>query len=53
LSIETLSKILSHTSIKVTQIYAKVVDSKVIEDFDKLKYALNTRINRGEVSVGA
>ncbi len=53
LSIETLSKILSHTSIKVTQIYAKVVDSKVIEDFDKLKSALNTRSTRGEVSVGA
>jgi site-specific recombinase XerD len=53
LSIETLSKILSHTSIKVTQLYAKVVDSKVIEDFDKLNSALNTRVNRGEVHLGA
>jgi integrase len=49
LSIETLSKILSHTSIKVTQIYAKVVDSKVIEDFDKLNITLNHRLNGGEV----
>jgi len=38
--IETLSKILGHTSIKTTQIYAKVVEKKVSEDMNSLKQRL-------------
>ena len=34
--IETVSKILGHTSIKTTQIYSKVVDTKVSKDMDEL-----------------
>jgi site-specific recombinase XerD len=32
--IETVSKILGHTSLKTTQIYAKVLDKKISEDID-------------------
>ncbi|MBW8244289.1 site-specific integrase [Muricauda oceani] len=32
--IESVSKMLGHTSIKTTQIYAKVVDRKLVEDMD-------------------
>ncbi len=35
--IETVSKMLGHTSIKTTQIYSKVVDSKISEDMQALK----------------
>jgi site-specific recombinase XerD len=49
MGIESLSKILSHTSIRVTQIYAKVLDTKVAEDFDRLESALNARLSIGEV----
>jgi hypothetical protein len=49
MGIESLSKILSHTSIRVTQIYAKVLDTKVAEDFDRLQSALNARLSIGEV----
>jgi len=35
--IETVSKMLGHTSIKTTQIYSKVVDSKVSDDMKTLK----------------
>jgi len=35
--IETVSKMLGHTSIKTTQIYSKVVDSKISDDMKKLK----------------
>lgn len=38
--IETLSKILGHTSIRTTQGYAKVVESKISEDMRKLKEKL-------------
>ncbi|BBE19914.1 transposase [Aquipluma nitroreducens] len=34
--IETVSKILGHTSLKTTQIYAKVLDKKISEDMDLL-----------------
>ncbi|GHT29146.1 tyrosine recombinase [Bacteroidia bacterium] len=48
--IETVSKMLGHTSIKTTQIYAKVINSKISNDMDLLaeklgsmetKYAMN------------
>ncbi|MGJ1203817.1 tyrosine-type recombinase/integrase [Sphingobacterium lactis] len=35
--IESVSKMLGHTSIRTTQIHAKVVEQKLIEDMEKLK----------------
>ncbi len=39
--IETVSKLLGHTSIKTTQIYAKVIEQKVSDDINILKEKLN------------
>ena len=39
--IETVSKILGHTSLKTTQIYAKVLDKKISEDMDVLEAKLS------------
>jgi site-specific recombinase XerD len=47
--IETVSKILGHTKITTTQIYAKVVESKLKEDMHNLRMRLNypdTEINK-------
>ena len=41
--IETVSKILGHTSLKTTQIYAKILDQKISEDMDQLLCRLNQR----------
>ena len=38
--IETVSKMLGHASLKTTQIYAKVVDTKISNDMQKLKEKL-------------
>lgn len=38
--IETVSKMLGHNSIKTTQIYARIVDSKISEDMKKLRCKL-------------
>jgi len=35
--IETVSKLLGHTSIKTTQIYAKVIEQKVSDDMKTLR----------------
>jgi site-specific recombinase XerD len=39
--IETVSKMLRHTSIKTTQIYAKVINSKIGSDMDMLAEKLS------------
>ena len=38
--IETVSNILGHTSLRTTQIYAKVVETKVSSDMQALKKTL-------------
>ena len=43
--IETVSKMLGHTSIKTTQIYARIVDSKVSSDMEKLSHKLGNLEN--------
>lgn len=44
--IETVSKLLGHTKIATTQIYARVLDRKVSEDMNSLRKVLSTRNSR-------
>jgi integrase/recombinase XerD len=39
--IETVSKLLGHTKVVTTQIYARVVEKKVSQDMEKLKLILD------------
>ena len=41
--IETVSKMLGHTSLKTTQIYARIVDAKISEDMSNLKVKLEAK----------
>ncbi|MBR8534011.1 site-specific integrase [Carboxylicivirga sediminis] len=43
--IETVSKILGHTKLSTTQVYAKVVENKISEDMLALKDKLNPKTN--------
>ena len=44
--IESVSKMLGHTKITTTQIYAKVIESKVSDDMNKLRGVLNNKKNK-------
>jgi site-specific recombinase XerD len=44
LPIETVSKILGHTKITTTQIYAKVLEKKLREDMQNLKIRLAEKL---------
>lgn len=44
-TIETVSKLLGHTIIKTTQIYAKVIEQKVSEDMRQLRQKMQTGKN--------
>jgi len=39
--IETVSKMLGHTSIKTTQIYSKVIDTKISKDMEELRLKIS------------
>ena len=43
--IESISKMMGHTSIRTTQIYAKVTDDKISEDMDKLMEKRNSMVH--------
>jgi site-specific recombinase XerD len=45
-SIESVSKMLGHRSIKTTQHYAKILDRKVSDDMKILKAKLSTHISK-------
>lgn len=46
--IETVSKLLGHHKISTTQIYARVIDSKISSDIDVLREKLNSFPNKRE-----
>ena len=48
-SIETISQMLGHKSIKSTQIYAKVVDSKISDEMDMFNQTIPNTIKLSEV----
>ena len=52
MSIETVSKLLGHTKIATTQIYARVLDKKVEEDMSKLQEVLNSKKDEPKKSNG-
>ena len=51
--IETVSRMLGHTTIKTTQIYSKVIDSKVSSDMKDLRQRLSGKSARKAKSISA
>jgi integrase len=49
--IETLSKMMGHTSIKTTQIYGKVIDRKISNDMSALKAILEPKVKLQEQAI--
>jgi site-specific recombinase XerD len=47
--IESVSKMLGHTKITTTQVYAKVIETKLSDDMKLLKQKLNNKENDGDV----
>ena len=45
--IETVSRMLGHTNLVTTQIYAKVVDTKISQDMQKVKDKLSSNLKTG------
>ena len=46
--IETVSKLLGHTKLSTTQIYARVIESKISEDMGNLLQRLEDKTNQKE-----
>lgn len=44
--IETVSKMLGHTNIRTTQIYARIIDQKINTDMEMLAQKLNNKMNQ-------
>ena len=51
--IESISKMMGHTNIKTTQVYARVTDDKISEDMDKLmeKRKSSSQIDKKQTSI--
>jgi len=48
--IETVSKMLGHTKLSTTQIYAKVVETKVSEDMGRLRDVLDSKKTQNDIN---
>lgn len=49
--IETVSKMLGHTNIRTTQIYARIIDQKINNDMEMLAQKLNNKMNQVRTTI--